>query len=1011
MRLTWSRVGWTASVLVLLLGAAAAQQSATLYQSAEAAFVDKQYDKALTTFKQFVERYPDDRLAARALHRIGECHGAQQRFEEAALAFQVCYKRYPDAAVADSAMFNEGFYFFKAQKWQPAAFAYFNYTKKGTNTVYRAQACYWRAEAYYQLGRYEDAVKSYQELLALPAENLAEPTVADLLPYTRYSIAVSLFEAKKYPEALDAAKQVLAKHPQHPVVADALWYGGQALRQAKQLNEAVAWFQRLVDEHAKSALAPDALYAIVEIEQARGRREAAQKAADRLAKEYPGADAQSKNARLRMANERLTAKDYAAAAKLYREALAGASGDAAAAALHGLAEASFELQQWDEAISAYRKLIDQHPRYQTVNRAKLRLGEALLRKGDPAGAETLYRDYLKGTPSGTDAVLARYNLALAVLQQGRKDDAIGLFGEVANADQKGDTGGSALLEVGRLQLEARRFAESRVAYQEFLRRLPTRPEAATAHWGSGEASYGLKDWNRAATAYKALVDGFPKHALVERAYYRLVDVYRALGQMDTANQYSAKLKQLFPTSKLTAATVFASGRERFKAKDYKGAVTAFEQFLKQYPDHEDTPVAKANLAASLYLADGLPDRWKRAALAYADLAKNHPTVAPDALFWAGSAWTEAGDSAQAATALRAFVTQQPTSTYAARAWLLLGKALAAKQPDEAVKAFTACAEAAKDDLPLRSEARSEAAWALLAAGREEAAYTAFEALVADDPTGRFAPEARFHLAGRLHQQKKYAEAVTAYSEWLKAFGTHSLRARVFYNLALAQEAQGQFAGAAPNYQQAAGQLPVADDDLKQQAAYRRGFCLFKAGDPAAALTAFDEFEKGWPKSKLRAEAAYYRGRALLEQDKWAEAATVLQNAINAWPDHVLTASARLNLGLALQNLQKYSEAVAVYQALLKLPDLADDLVAQAQVHLGESLYAQKKHAEALDVLLRAELGKVETVRPAARYWAAMCYNQQGEVAKAREKLQAIINDTPQSEWAQKAKAALNQPGT
>ncbi|NUQ01240.1 MAG: tetratricopeptide repeat protein, partial [Armatimonadetes bacterium] len=677
-----------------------------------------------------------------------------------------------------------------------------------------------------------------------------------------------------------------------------------------------------------------------------------------------------------------------------------------------LAEASFALEQWGEAATAYRSLLTRHPKDSAVPRARLRLGEALLHQGKPAEAETVYRELLKAQPSAADALLARYNLALALHQQGQKDEAATLFAEVARLDPRGETGASALLEVGRHAMDQQRYAEARTAYQDFLRRAPQAAEAAQAWWGVGEASYGLKDWPRASDAYQTLIDKFPRHALVERAYYRLIEVYRAQGQGEQADKLAATLRQRFPGSDLSAATLLTTGREAFKAKRYAAASEAFESFLKSYPEHADAGVATANLAASLYLAEELPDHWRRAAEAYAQLARKYPTVSDDALFWAGSAWLEAGQPEPASEALRAFLKAQTAHRYGPRGRLLLGKSLVAqKHHAEACSLLEEVVSAAKDDPALRSEARYELAWALLADGKEDAAYRVFEAIVNDDPRGPLGADARFRLASRAYQKKEYDQAIAGYQEWLQLYPQHALRPKVVYNLAFAQEAKSQYGPAAESYEEAARLLTGGDEDLRQQAAYRRGLMLHRAGNPAGALAAFEVFDTTWPQSKLRVEVAYYRGQALAAQEKWDEAATVFRRLTETAASHALAPSARLNLAVALQNQQKYEEARVLYQSLVNMTGLSPAEQTEALLHLGETLYAQRHHAEALDAFLRVERGPVTALRAPARYWAALCYQHQGETAKAREKLHLVINESPDTDWAKKAKQALAELGT
>ncbi|MBI2301079.1 MAG: tetratricopeptide repeat protein [Armatimonadetes bacterium] len=998
---------------LLVIGRAVGQDAETAYQRAVTAYADKDYEKAIEGFRAFVDRYATDSRAAGAAYQIGVCYGALQQNEKAAQAFDHCAKLFPSAPAAENAVYNKGYYFYRAEQWQPAAAAFFDYTKIGTNDALKGSAWYWRGEALYKLTWFEKAAEAYQQLLGMPTAVLQHPDVKGLVPYARYSVGVCQFQLKKYQEAVDALKPLVEGQSDVAVLPDALWYGGESLRQLKQLDPAVAWFQRVVDQHPKSPFAPDALAGIVAIEQQRGHTDAAKTALDRLLRDYPKAETATGTGRFRLAAERAEKGDLEAAERLYTEALEGADGDTEAAGLLGLGEVLYRAEKLDQAAARLKQLLDKHAEYEGAARARLLLGDIDMRQEHFDQAEAIYRDYLDQHPTSPEAPKVRYNLALSLYRQNRTDDAIKLYDEIVAADPKSELSAGVLLELGRLRLAAGNGAAARDAYQTYLDNHPTGPDAARAWFGLGQADEALKDLAGSAKAYRTLADKFATDELAERALYRLSDVHTALGQTEKAAAVAVELRQKFPTGRYGAATLLTTGQQHYAAQRYPQAIDCFQTFIQNFPNDPNLPTAISNLAATFYVATGVENHYQKSAELYARLAREFPNASPDSLYWSGRANQLSGNDRAAADAFDSFVRTQANNPLAPRAQLYLGKALAKLQRyDDAITTLNAAVKATAGNLPVRTEARYELAWALLGAGKTVEGYTAFRDLAAESPDAELAADARFRLGSHAFELKQYVDAVDQYTTWLADYPTHALQPKVIYNLACALEAAGRYPEAVKRFAEAE---PLLTDegvaDLKQQAGYRQGYlAVTRLDDPAAALRAFDAFDAAHPASKLAAESTYYRGMALAAQSKWPEAEQAFRKFLDRYTDHVLVTQAKFHLGVSLQNQQRFDDARAVYEPLTERAGLPKELAAEAQLRLGECLYATKAYEEALGAFLRASVSEVKEVLPPALYWAARCYQIKGDEANAKDKLKKVIAGYPETEWATRAKKALEELG-
>jgi Flp pilus assembly protein TadD len=176
----------------------------------------------------------------------------------------------------------------------------------------------------------------------------------------------------------------------------------------------------------------------------------------------PGASAQSlwddPAFRLaREAQEALQRQDYAATARLARQAIAEYPEHALAHYL--LAQAALAQQRWDEAITALTTVTRLYPKSFAAHRE---LGVALAQVNRTPEASRAFESALALRPDGEDAQDIRVRLAFMRLQGGDKDGALPLLLMLAKAETTVPEVWTAL---GRLQYEREQLAESERAFR------------------------------------------------------------------------------------------------------------------------------------------------------------------------------------------------------------------------------------------------------------------------------------------------------------------------------------------------------------------------------------------------------------------------------------------------------------------------------------------------------------------------------------------------------------------
>jgi tol-pal system protein YbgF len=90
----------------------------------------RQYPQAIKAFKAFIEKYPQNKLAANAQYWLAETYYVTQDNQAALAAFKKVTEIYPDSTKVPGAWYKIGRIEEANSRWQPAAIAYRTVTEK-----------------------------------------------------------------------------------------------------------------------------------------------------------------------------------------------------------------------------------------------------------------------------------------------------------------------------------------------------------------------------------------------------------------------------------------------------------------------------------------------------------------------------------------------------------------------------------------------------------------------------------------------------------------------------------------------------------------------------------------------------------------------------------------------------------------------------------------------------------------------------------------------------------------
>lgn len=516
-------------------------------------------------------------------------------------------------------------------------------------------------------------------------------------------------------------------------------------------------------------------------------------------------------------------------------------------------------------------------------------------------------------------------------------------------------------------------------------------EAATA--------YESQDWPQAAASLRQFVDEYPTHSRVGVARYFLGETCLQLQRYQEARRHFRDSLATSPPHAFAQQAEFRIGQAAFLEGDHSFASRALADFVTAYPRDPLRAYALPYLG-QMATARGDHERashWFRAALA------DHPHGPLSAACHLALADAVADDqnTRPAADHYRAVIEQDPGM--ASEAAVKLAKLLCR------AKQFSAVADllrehAESDVLSQQDLIRYELAWALSDAGQRDAARDLFQEILDKHTESVYFPDAMFWLARNAAAEGD----TTAALELLNRLRTQPCRAELTAHVLFMQ---GELYAQQEQWSQVAEPLEALlagdpDSALADPARYWLAEARLHAGNDSAAARAFEDLmhRLQGERSDWAANVFLRVGQLRLREGDWKGGLEIAEQLPKRFPHFPQLYESDYLLGRCLMAQAKFDAARSAYRRVLRSVRGADtETAAKAQWMLGESYFHQRRYLKAL-----AEYRKLltETRYPqwqaAALLQAAKCAERSGDSLAAREQLERLLREFPDSDAARSA---------
>lgn len=746
----------------------------------------KQYAEAAQWFAKAAAR-ADSKLADFALYRQAGALTELKKYDEAAALYSSVREKYPNSQFAVPATLAAGKCAFLAGKYD-AARAALN-PLIGTEGDTALEAAHWSARAWLKEGKPEEALRLVDSILPKAEKGSWAAQV-----HLDRAEAVSAIPQRRE-EAVGLFEQTAQRFPQDPTAPQALYLAAFTALEAGKFDDSLRLTDSFLKGYAQDALAPDVRFIQAECRLQLNQTVEAEKGYAELLAASPES-AEAGNWRVRLALAKNLQKKYAEAVETLKDAVAGLkpntvqaegyqvladaqnalgqpaeaiasyqaslaadpSGKGADEVLLALAAVYRQQEDWKQAESTVRKLLEQFPNSPLTVRAKYRLAEFAYAREDFKTAEKAYQEVIADLNAGELLPFALSGLGWTQLALNQFEEAEKTLDRLIGEFAKSPLIPRARYARGMARQQLGKFGEAGEDVRAMLTSNPSKEEMGDALYVLGLCQMGMKAYDEASQTFDRLLKEYPDHPSADEVLYELAWSQKERKQEDEAAKSFRRLIEKHPQSPLVPECHFRLGEHAYDRGEFQEAAVAFYAAMNQSGEKPLGDKAAHRLGWAYYRQKKYGEaiqtfqyereKWKDSALFQ------------DALFMEAECLFE---QAKYEEALKLYEALQSPSTEAFQVVAALHAAQAAGklgQWDKSLKLVEACI-AAHPATSYMPELLCEQGWALQNQKQYDKAIPLFQKVI-ESTNRETAAKAQFMIGEVLFEKKEYQEAIRAF---------------------------------------------------------------------------------------------------------------------------------------------------------------------------------------------------------------------------------------------------------
>ncbi len=579
------------------------------------------YQWAADHFRQVREGHQDT-LAMKATYYEAVCRRLAREPQQALTLFKTVVLEWPDSPLAPHAQYELALLLYEMRQWEAAYEAFDFLIRTYPDSALLGDALRMRGYTAIALGRFDEALTSFDRAIALEAAS----------PHLRTEIAFQKawlqYRQQNYSAASEAFMSLYQQDPRGPKAGDALFWAAESFYQLNQLNQAESLFRDYLRRFPNGAHVEAAHYALGWIYFRQQRYEEAIQAFQQFLQAYRRSEEAVPyrlDALLRLADSYYALKRYPEAIRYYRQAATEGESDYA---LYQIGQAYYNAGNYTNALRTFNRLLTEHPESTWREEALYQIGYIHFLNQEYDQALAAYQRLLEIAPNDPLAPKAQYSIGDALFNAGHLEAAVNAYKRVLERYPQSPFVADAATSIHFALIAAGDDARAQALIDSFATAYPNSRLADELRFRRAEALYRSGRFPEAQQALEAFVQGSHAPDLTGEALYYLATLYAEQEQYEAAQHALQQLLAAYaehprvPDALLLLATV------HLKQANYEAALQSYQRFLSLAPERSDL-LARAFYGQSVALLElgRLAEARQVLTQALSRLPENaHPTI-------------------------------------------------------------------------------------------------------------------------------------------------------------------------------------------------------------------------------------------------------------------------------------------------------------------------------------------------------------------------------------------------
>lgn len=255
-------------------------------------------------------------------------------------------------------------------------------------------------------------------------------------------------------------------------------------------------------------------------------------------------------------------------------------------ALYGLGWSHFRLKNFDQSSKVFDQLVKEFPKSPFSVEVLTRQGDGYYLVKNYSKAAESYQKALRLAPNSEEGQYSAYQLAHAYYRLQKFEQSITALLDFVNRYNNSPYSPNALYLIGWIRFQQHKYAECIDNFKFMINAYPQSNLVPRAYYAIADAYYNVGNYDEAIKGYQFIVQTFPSHELAPEAMKSVQFALMAAGRDSEVIAIADQYISSNPNSPYIEDFEYKKIEMFYTGRKYSDAVTEYENFTKKYPDSE-----------------------------------------------------------------------------------------------------------------------------------------------------------------------------------------------------------------------------------------------------------------------------------------------------------------------------------------------------------------------------------------------------------------------------------------